>query len=72
MIIKVKVKPNAGKEEIVQISEGEYEISVKERAEKGKANLRVIWLLSRKFGVDAKNIKIKNPKSRRKIVEVKG
>ena len=71
MIINVKVKPNSKEEKIEKTSEKEYLIHVKEPAEDNKANIRVINLLSKQFGVSHKDIKIKNPKSRNKLVEIK-
>ncbi len=71
MIIKVKVKPNSKEEKIEKIGENEYKIEVKEPAEGNKANLRVINLLSKELGISYKNIKIKNPTSRDKVIEVK-
>jgi len=70
MIIHVKAKPNSSEEKVEKISNNEYEINVKEKAEQGKANNRIINILSKKFNVSAKNIKIKNPASRKKIVEI--
>ena len=71
MIIKVKAKPNSKEEKIVKLSDSEYEIFVKEPAEDSKANIRIINILAKEFGVSYKNIKIKNPTSRKKIVEIK-
>jgi hypothetical protein len=71
MIIRVKVKPNSKEEKIEKIAEGEYRIDVKEPAEDNKANIRVINLLSKELNVSYKNIKIKNPTSRDKVIEVK-
>ncbi len=71
MIIKVKVKPNSKYENIEKISDNEYIISLKEKAEDGKANQRLINLLSKELGIHYSFIKIKNPKSRNKIVELK-
>jgi len=73
MILNVKVKPNSSKQEIVEVGDNEYIVSLKERAEEGRANLELIKLLKKYFknkgGVD--NIKIiKGLKSRNKIVEV--
>jgi len=70
MIISAKVKPNSKEEKIEKISEKEYIICVKEPAKDNKANIRVINLLSKRFGVSHKNIKIKNPKSRDKLIEI--
>ena len=72
MIIKVKVKPGSKNEEINKTGENEYDISLKERAEDGRANVRLVNLLSNELGVSFKDIRIKNPKSRKKIIEIKG
>jgi uncharacterized protein YggU (UPF0235/DUF167 family) len=71
MIIHAKVKPNSKEEKIEKIGENEYKIDVKEPAENNKANIRVINLLSKELGTSHKNIKIKNPTSRDKLIEVK-
>ena len=71
MKIKVKVKPGARKQEIKEISQGEFEVKLKERAEDNKANKELIHLLARYFKVGIKDIKIKSPKSRVKLIEVK-
>jgi hypothetical protein len=71
MIIKVKVKPNSRVERIEKLGENEYKIDVKEHAEDNKANIRVVNLLSKELNVSYKNIKIKNPTSRDKVIEVK-
>ncbi len=71
MIIKARVKPNSDEEKIKKTGENEYEISVKEPAEDNKANIRVINLLSKELNTSHKNIKIKTPTSREKIIEVK-
>jgi hypothetical protein len=70
MIIKVKVKPNSKDEKIEKISDEEYIVSVKEPAEDNKANIRLINLLSKELNVSYKDIKIKNPTSRDKIIEI--
>jgi len=70
MIIHVAVKPGSKEEKIEKISKTEYKISVKEPAEKGKANARIIKIISKEFGVSYKKIKIKNPSSRKKIIEI--
>ena len=70
MKIIVKVKPNSIEEKFVRISDSEYIVWLRERAEDGKANLRLRNLLAKEFGVNARQINIKNPKSRSKIVEV--
>jgi len=66
MIIKIKVKPNSGKKEVQKISDDEYIVSLKERAENNKANIELIKLLSKELKVSSNNIKSKN-----KIIEIK-
>lgn len=70
MIINVKVKPNSKEEKIEKVSEKEYIIHVREPAENNKANVRVINLLSKELNAPHKTIKIKNPTSRNKLIEV--
>ncbi|GAB6065582.1 hypothetical protein JCM9492_06740 [Aquifex pyrophilus] len=71
MIIKVKVKPKSKKEEVKKLSEEEYEVKVKEPPEKGRANERVLELLSRFIGVPKRSLKIvRGEGSRLKFIEV--
>mgnify|MGYP001593820064 CR=1 FL=1 len=70
MIIKVRVRPRSKEESVERIFPREYNVRIKERAEDRKANTRLINLLAKEFGVSFKAIKIKNPKSRSKIVEI--
>lgn len=70
MIIKVKVKPGAREEKIERLDDGSYIVSVRERAEKGKANMGLIRILCKEFKVSGKNIIIKNPSSRKKIIDI--
>lgn len=73
MILKVKVKPNSGKQEIINVRDREYVASLKESAEEGRANLELIRLLKKylKGKYDVHNIKIiKGLKSRNKIVQI--
>ena len=71
MIIYVKVKPGMKEESIEKVENNRYVVCLKERAEDGKANKRLINLLAKKLGVNFRAIKIKNPRSRDKIIEVK-
>jgi len=66
MEIRVKVKPNSKKEKIEQRN-NIYIVYVKEKAEKGMANLAVIKLLNKKFGKSFRILKGK--KSREKILK---
>lgn len=72
MILKIKVKPNSRKQELVKISEAEYVISLKKSAEDNKANIELLKLLKKYFEVRVGDIKIiKGIKSRSKIVGIK-
>ena len=70
MIIYAKVKPNSLKDEISKLEDGTYLIKTSAKALDGKANLTVIKLISKEFGVSSMAVKIKNPKSRNKIIEI--
>ncbi|MBI3334204.1 DUF167 domain-containing protein [Candidatus Pacearchaeota archaeon] len=70
MIIYVKVHPGSKEELIEKITDNDYIAYIKERAEKGKANAALVRLLSKKFHVASGNIMIKNPSSRKKVVEI--
>lgn len=71
MIIKIKVKPNSSKQEIVKINEDEYSVYLKEKAERNKANIELMNLLARYFKVPVSKIFIRGRTSRQKLVEVK-
>ena len=72
MKIRVKVKANARGNDVKKIGEDYYEVRVTVPPEKGKANERVIELLSGYFGIPKSNINIKRgSKSREKIIELK-
>jgi len=69
--IKVKVKPNAKKDEIKKIQDDYYEVRVTVVPEKGKANRRVIELLAKHFKIAKSRVKlIKGETSREKIFEI--
>ena len=66
-MIKIKVKPNSGKQSIEKKGEI-YLINVKSPAENNKANIEVIKMLERYF---KKSVKIKSGlTSRNKIIEI--
>jgi uncharacterized protein (TIGR00251 family) len=72
MKIHVKAKPGAKKTEIKKISETEFAASVKESAQKGKANKALIKALAAYFGLNKSAFNIRAGKtSRRKIIEIK-
>ena len=72
MLIKVKVFPSAGKEEIIKKKQDSFEIWVKEKPIKGQANRAVISALIDYLGISRENIRlIRGFKTRNKIFEVK-
>jgi len=72
MLIKVKVFPQAGKEEIFKKSEDSFEIWVKEKPIQGQANRAVISALVKYLNIDRTEIRlIKGGKTRNKIFEIK-
>lgn len=71
MKIFVKVKTGAKKDEISKISETEYMVCVKDIPEKGKANMKVIELVSKHLNISKNLVRIKIGKtSHNKILEV--
>ena len=72
MRIKVKVKPGASKNEVKKIEENFYEVRCTTIPEKGKANEKVIELLSEFLDIPKSNIKIiRGLSSREKEIEIK-
>jgi len=72
MLIKVKVFPDTKNNKIAKKSKDSYEIKIKEKAERGKANEAVIDLFSQYFEISKKDLRIiKGWKQRNKIIEVK-
>ena len=69
MILKIKVKPGSKKEILEKLSDTEYKAELKEPPENNKANIALTNLLARHLKIPPKSIRIKNPKSRNKIVE---
>ncbi len=71
MRIEARVITRAKKEEIEKISENSYRVKVATPPEKGKANKRVIKLLSEKLGIKKQDIRIiSGETSSRKILEI--
>lgn len=71
MKIYVNVKPNSKKETLEKISDNEYNADLKEPPKNNKANISLINILAKYFKKNPKDMKIKNPKSRSKIIEIK-
>ena len=71
MQIKVRVTANARKVAVSRLGESEFEVKVDAIASEGKANKRLIEILSQHFGVSKSGVRIlKGQKSREKIIEV--
>lgn len=58
--IHVKVLTNARKESFVQKTEDHFEVSVKEKAQRNMANVRVLELIAEHFKVPKNKIRIVN------------
>jgi len=71
MLIRVKVFPNSKKAEIIEKSEGVFEIKVKAKPIKGEANMEAIKALAFYFKIPESKIRlIKGFKQRNKIFEI--
>ncbi len=70
MILKIKTIPNSSQSKIEKISENEYKAHVKSPPENNKANIELTNLLAKYLSISVKSIKIKNPSSRNKIIEI--
>lgn len=72
MKISVSVVPNSKTCEVLRIDENNYKIRVDAPAVEGKANKRLIEILSEYFNVSKSSIRIlKGFKSKNKIVSIK-
>lgn len=72
MKISVKVKPGAREYKVEKVDGNNYNVWVKERPEKGKANEAVIRVLAGYFKVPKSNVVVVTGfSSKRKIVEIK-
>ncbi|MBU4311316.1 MAG: DUF167 domain-containing protein [Candidatus Omnitrophica bacterium] len=70
--IELKVIARAKKEEVLKLSEDSYKIKVSSPPEKGKANKRIIELLSEELGVKKQDVRIvAGETSNKKIVEIR-
>jgi uncharacterized protein (TIGR00251 family) len=69
--ITVKVKPNSRENSIKKLENGSFEVKVSVPPEKGKANQRVIELLSKELKIAKSRITlIKGDTSREKLFDV--
>ena len=69
--IWVKVKAQARKESVMQLTPGDYQVSVSAPPEKGRANEAVIALLAEYFSVPKSKVKIlRGHAAKNKLVQV--
>ncbi|MDR3571515.1 MAG: DUF167 domain-containing protein [Candidatus Pacebacteria bacterium] len=57
-LVKVRVTTNAKNESVYAVGEDTLEVSVREKPAGNLANLRVVELIARMFGVPSKKIRI--------------
>lgn len=70
MKIHVNIRPGK-RENSIKVENGVYFVEIRERAEKGKANIALIRLLAKHFNVSSADIKIlQGLTSHKKLVEV--
>ena len=71
MIIKVKIIPNASKDEIVELNDDLLKIKISSPPIDGKANKKLIDFLSNHFKINKSSIRIlKGLKSKIKEIEI--
>jgi uncharacterized protein (TIGR00251 family) len=71
MLVRVHVTPNAREALVTRVDEASFEVRVDEKATGGRANKRLVEILSEHFKVPKSRISIVNgAKSRDKVVEV--
>jgi uncharacterized protein (TIGR00251 family) len=69
--IWITVKPQARREEVKKLANGEYSVSVRAPAREGKANEAVVELLAEHFSVPKSSIRIvRGDTARKKLIEV--
>lgn len=71
MLIRVHVTPNAREPRVTRVGEASFEVKVDERATGGRANRRLVEILSEHFKVPKSRISVvRGARSRDKMVEV--
>jgi len=71
MFLKIRVKVGARKESVIKKDEDTFLISVKEKAERNEANLRVRQIISNLYGLSIGKVQIiKGQQSPSKILKI--
>jgi len=68
-MINVRVYPNSGKQEVIELDNTNYKVYLKSAPEHNKANIELLKILKRKFKKDIKIVS--GLSSRKKIIGVK-
>jgi uncharacterized protein len=72
MLISVHVTANSKESRVTKVGEASFDVKVDEKATGGRANKRLVEILSEHFGVPRSKISIvRGAKSRDKTVEVR-
>lgn len=58
MLIRVRVKTKAKKESVRKLSEGQFEVSVREKPELNMANKRMLELVAEHLGLPASKLRL--------------
>ncbi len=70
-VLRVRVVPNARRASVVKIDDKTFEVKVDERAERGRANRRLLEIMSEYLGVPkSKLVLVSGARSRDKAVMV--
>lgn len=71
MLIRVRVTPNAKRARVTKVAETSFEVKVDARAEDGRANRRLLEILSEHFDVPKSKVSIvSGVRSRDKLLDV--
>lgn len=71
MYVRVSVTPNAKREDLVRVSDTEFEVSVREPAERNLANRRVVEVVAAHYRVSSGAVRIiSGHRSPRKMLSV--
>lgn len=71
MKIRLKVIPNASRDEVLELASGQYRVKVKSPALDGKANVALIEVLAAHFKVKKSAVHIlQGENSRNKMIEI--
>ena len=71
VLIRVHVTTNAREARVIKVGEADYEVRVDEKALEGRANKRLVEILSEHFGAPKSGIRILiGAKSRDKVLAV--